>query len=57
MQDLLAERGLGRIEPLWPGPKENVLSLDPNISDPDGSVTDNYIAMATFGGVLNEAGD
>jgi hypothetical protein len=54
--DLLAQGGLGRIQPLYPGPADTtVLPAGANIADPDGSDGANFVT--TFAGMLNEAGD
>jgi hypothetical protein len=53
--DLLAEGGLGRIEPLWPGPKDNqIIPEDDKAADPDGSTTDQFWQI--FSGALQELG-
>jgi hypothetical protein len=54
--DLLAQGGLGRIQPLYAGPSDTtVLPAGANIADPDGS--DGAGFVTTFAGMLNEAGD
>jgi hypothetical protein len=54
--DLLAQGGLGRIQPLYAGPADTtVLPAGANIADPDGSTSSAF--FSTFAGVLNEAGD
>lgn len=56
VSDLLAQGGLGRIQPLWPGPSDTtVLAAQPDAADPDGSTSDQF--MVTFAGALNELGD
>jgi hypothetical protein len=55
IQDMLAQGGLGRIQPLWPGPFENVLAVQPETSDPDGSTSNDY-SLFLIDGILNEAG-
>jgi hypothetical protein len=56
VQDLLAQGGLGRIQPLWPGPSDNsILAAQDNVADPDGSTSDQF--MTTFAGSLQELGD
>ncbi len=54
--DLLAQGGLGRIQPLYAGPSDTtVLPAGANIADPDGSTGASFVT--TFAGMLNEAGD
>ena len=56
--DLLAEGGLGRIEPLWPGPSDpdhKINPTDDTMADPEGSVDDQFWTL--FSGVLQELGD
>ncbi|QHS52276.1 hypothetical protein [Edaphobacter sp. 12200R-103] len=56
VSDLLAQGGLGRIQPLWPGPSDTtVLAAQPDAADPDGSTSDQF--MITLAGSLNELGD
>lgn len=55
--DLLAQGGLGRIQPLWPGPKDTVvLPADVAAADPDGTDKNNFEFMTTMAGVLNSLG-
>jgi len=54
--DWLSEGGLGRIQPLWPGPADTtVLPATPNMADPDGSNGSTFIA--TFASLIAETGD
>ena len=54
--DLLAQGGLGRIQPLWPGPADNMIPPAENqVADPDGSTSDLF--WPTFAGALQELGD
>ena len=54
--DLLAQGGLGRIQPLYAGPFDTaVLPAQADVADPDGSSGANF--LTTFAGMLNEAGD
>jgi hypothetical protein len=54
--DLLAQGGLGRILPLYPGPSDTtVLPVGPDVADPDGSDGSTFVTI--FAGMLNEAGD
>jgi hypothetical protein len=54
--DLLAQGGLGRIQPLYAGPSDAaVLPAGANVADPDGSDGSSFVT--TFAGMLNEAGD
>lgn len=56
VQDLLAQGGLGRIQPLWPGPSDNtILPAQDDVADPDGSTDDKF--MTTLAGSLQELGD
>ncbi|HET9956121.1 MAG TPA: hypothetical protein VFQ61_16555 [Polyangiaceae bacterium] len=56
VRDLLAQSGLGRIQPLWPGPSDTtVLAAQPAAADPEGSTSDQF--MVTLAGALNELGD
>lgn len=54
---LLAQGGLGRIQPLWPGPADNTIqATTTDIADPEGSTEDGNM-VTTLAGMLNEAGD
>jgi hypothetical protein len=54
--DLLAQGGLGRIQPLYAGPSDTtVLPAQADVADPDGSTGAGF--LTTFAGMLNEAGD
>jgi hypothetical protein len=54
--DLLAQGGLGRNQPLYPGPADTtVLPANADVADPDGSTSSAF--FTTFAGMLNEAGD
>jgi hypothetical protein len=54
--DLLAQGGLGRIQPLYAGPSDTtVLPANPDIADPDGSNGANFVTL--FASLLNETGD
>src|SRR5574341_1295937 len=54
--DLLAQGGLGRMQPLYPGPADTtVLPVNPDVGDPEGSTSNTF--FTTFAGMLNEAGD
>lgn len=56
VQDLLAQGGLGRIQPLWPGPSDDtILPAQDDVADPDGSTDDKF--MTTLAGSLQELGD
>ena len=55
VKDLLAQGGLGRIQPLYPGPADDTVQAQgPNVADPDGSTSGAFFAI--FAGVLNESG-
>jgi hypothetical protein len=57
VSDLLAQGGLGRIQPLWPGPTDNAsLIADLAAADPDGTDKNNFEFMTTMAGVLNSLG-
>lgn len=55
----LNEGGLGRIQPLWPGPLDTtILPATDDIADPDGSNGSNGASFVTaFASLLAEAGD
>jgi hypothetical protein len=56
VEDWLAQGGLGRIEPLWPGPADSsVLPASDDQADPDG--TDGATLIATLAGLIAELGD
>jgi hypothetical protein len=56
VKDWLDEGGLGRIQPLWPGPSDtSVLSATDDMADPDGS--DGATFVATFASLIAELGD
>src|SRR5690606_1782691 len=56
VSDWLAQGGLGRIQPLWPGPSDTtIMAAQPDAADPDGSTDDLF--MTTLAGLLNELGD
>ena len=52
--DLLDQGGLGRVLPFWEGPTDNdVLAGNPNLVDPDGSTSDQYLAL--FASLIGES--
>jgi hypothetical protein len=54
--DWLSEGGLGRIQPLWPGPSDtSVLPASADMADPDGS--DGATFVTTFASLIAELGD
>lgn len=54
--DLLAQGGLGRVQPLYAGPSDTtVLPVGADVADPDGSNGSTFVTI--FAGMLNEAGD
>jgi hypothetical protein len=56
VKDLLSERGLGRIQPLWSGPADtSILPATQDMADPDGS--DGSTFVTTFASLLTELGD
>lgn len=56
VSDLLAQGGLGRIQPIWPGPSDTtIMAAQPAAADPEGSTSDQF--MITLAGALNELGD
>ena len=53
--DWLAQGGLGRIQPLWPGPSDTtVLPATDDMADPDGSNGATFISL--FASLIAEAG-
>ena len=56
VSDFLAQGGLGRVQPLYPGPSDTtVLPAGADVADPDGSNGSSFVTI--FAGMLNEAGD
>lgn len=56
VKDWLAEGGLGRIQPLWPGPADtSILPATQDMADPDGS--DGATFVTAFASLLAELGD
>jgi hypothetical protein len=56
VKDWLDEGGLGRIQPLWPGPSDtSVLPATDDMADPDGSNGATFVA--TFASLIAELGD
>lgn len=56
VQDLLEQGGVGRIQPLWPGPSDNVLPAQEDAADPDGTRAENFEFMTTMASILDQLG-
>jgi hypothetical protein len=56
VSDWLSEGGLGRIQPLWPGPADTtILPASNDMADPDGSNGSTFVT--TFASLIAESGD
>jgi hypothetical protein len=52
--DLVAQGGLGRLLPFWPGPSDtDVLPQSHTVADPDGASSDQYLTL--FAGLIGES--
>jgi hypothetical protein len=59
VKDLLEQDGLGRIEPLWPGPDQSLNDVIPagdDTADPDGTKASNFQFLTTISAILDQLG-